>query len=174
MKFKKSYWIVVFALAFLVTPGGFFFLLDRIGLGIETNRFDGVTINMRGNWFPTLNNKKALFRFKQMLFPGSTSESEALEFTKPTLIFLHGPYITFSKLAVRDKLYANGVIGGWLEKSIRYSWGTADFVKIKGKESKVTSVMARETGIFITTNDIRALDDIESIVVRNDVLGSGK
>ena len=173
MTFKKSYWIIVFAMAFLVSPGGFFFLLDRIGLGVETKRFDGVTINMRGNWFPLLNNKKALYRFGQMFSPGRTSESEVLQFTKPTLIFLRGSYITFAKQPLGDKAYTSGVIGRWLEKSIRYNWGTADFVRVTGK-SNVTSVIAREAGIFITTNDIRALDDIESIVNRGDVLGSAK
>jgi hypothetical protein len=174
MIFKRRYWIIVFAAAVLLSPSSFFFLLDRIGLGIETNRIDGVTINMRDKWFPFLNSKKALFRFNQMLFPGSTPESEALEFSRPTLIFLRGSYITFSKLANRDKAYSSGIVDGWREKSIVYSWGTADFVRVNGKKSKITSVVAREPGIFITTNDIRALDDIKSIVTTGDVLGSTK
>jgi hypothetical protein len=150
----------------LVTFGSYFLsVLNTIGFGIERNQIGDTTVVMKDGWFPLENSKNGIFHLRSIGI-NVNSHRESLLFVKPTLIFRHRPYITFSKFASLEKFYEKAARNSPFEKSITYNWGHADVGKqeIAGKGGFL--VVVRESGLFITTDDLNSLDDIVSITTK--------
>lgn len=155
--------IAVFVVLVVFLPSTLYFF-DRVGLGLLGPRLENLSIHMEENWFPYANNRKGLQYWGERFFGGATDKHEVLQFSRPGSVFGKRKKIIFGKSEDVGGLYKNSSSSSPFVKSIKYAWGTADYLEDKVSAGGDITVVCKEYNLLIVTNDENALDDIKKII----------